>query len=358
MSNPAALARADIRSLQPYQHAAWKPTLERLHANEMPWRAQGDASALGLNRYPEPQPPELIRRLADLYDVQPDQVIAGRGSDEGIDLLVRVFCRAEHDSVVICPPTFGMYKVCAKIQGAGLIEIPLLKEEGFALDTEKLLSTWQPGVKLYFLCSPNNPTGNTVDVAAIERLCRELDDKALIVVDEAYIEFSQQGSLTRLLAKHANLAILRTLSKAYALAGARCGAVIAHPDVISLMARVIPPYALPVTTVQAVMQFTSAEQQVLSKQRIAVILEERVKLAERLQALRAIRRVWPSDTNYLLVECADAEQVLQSAQNVGLIIRDQRSQPMLANCVRITVGTPEQNERLVRGIASSMRATA
>jgi histidinol-phosphate aminotransferase len=358
MSDPASLARADIRSLQPYQHAAWKPTLERLHANEMPWRAQGDDSALGLNRYPEPQPPELIRRLADLYNVQPNQIIAGRGSDEGIDLLVRVFCRAEHDSVVICPPTFGMYKVCTKIQGAALIEIPLLKEAGFALDSEKLLSTWRPGVKLYFLCSPNNPTGNLLDVAAIERLCRELDDKALIVVDEAYIEFSAQPSLTRLLSKYANLAVLRTLSKAYALAGARCGAVIAHPDVISLMARIIPPYALPVTTVQAVMQFTSREQQVLSSQRIAVILDERVKLADRLRALPAIRRVWPSDTNYLLVECVDADRVLQAMQDVGLIIRDQRGQALLPSCLRITVGTPEQNERLLRAIALSVRATA
>jgi histidinol-phosphate aminotransferase len=358
MSDPASLARADIRGLQPYQHAAWKPTLERLHANEMPWRAQGDESALGLNRYPEPQPPELIGRLADLYGVRPEQLIAGRGSDEGIDLLVRVFCRAEHDSVVICPPTFGMYKVCTKIQGAALIEIPLLKEEGFALDTEQLLNAWRPGVKLYFLCSPNNPTGNLLDVAAIERLCRKLDDKALIVVDEAYIEFARQESLTRLLSRYANLAILRTLSKAYALAGARCGAVIAHPDVIGLMARVIPPYALPVTTVQAVMQFTSAEQQALSQQRISMVLAERAKLSERLRALTAIRRVWWSDTNYLLVECVDANQVLQAAQSVGLIIRDQRSQPMLANCLRITVGTPEQNERLLRGIASSVRATA
>ena len=130
------LARPDILSLQPYQHAAWEPSLERMHANEMPWRASGDTSIAGLNRYPEPQPAELIAHLAKLYGVAPDNVLAGRGSDEGIDLLVRAFCRAGQDSVVICPPTFGMYKVSARIQGAGVVEVPLVKERGFALDAQ------------------------------------------------------------------------------------------------------------------------------------------------------------------------------------------------------------------------------
>src|SRR6185503_12837796 len=147
------LARPDILAMQPYQHAAWEPSLERMHANEMPWRASGDTSVAGLNRYPEPQPAELVGHLAALYGVAPDNVLAGRGSDEGIDLLVRTFCRAGQDSVLICPPTFGMYKVSARIQGAGVVEVPLQKDRGFALDTQSVLDSWRTGVKLLFLCT-------------------------------------------------------------------------------------------------------------------------------------------------------------------------------------------------------------
>ena len=196
------LARADILSLQPYQHAAWEPSLERMHANEMPWRASGDTSVAGLNRYPEPQPAELIAHLAELYGVAPDHVLAGRGSDEGIDLLVRAFCRAGQDSVLICPPTFGMYKVSARIQGAGVVEVPLLKDRGFALDAQAVLAAWRSGVKLVFLCTPNNPTGNLLDRGAIESLCEQLRDRAIVVVDEAYMEFAHAPSLIDRLDRH------------------------------------------------------------------------------------------------------------------------------------------------------------
>ena len=217
------LARPDILSLQPYQHAAWAPTLERMHANEMPWRADGDDTQAGLNRYPEPQPHELIQHLAQLYGVAPKNVIAGRGSDEGIDLLVRAFCRAGEDSVLICPPTFGMYKVSAKIQGAGVIEVPLLKERGFELDVQRVLAAWHENVKLIFICTPNNPTGNLLERAAIEVLCGQLSDKSLIVVDEAYIEFAQAESLAKRAAADPALVVLRTFSKWAGLAGLRIG---------------------------------------------------------------------------------------------------------------------------------------
>src|SRR5690606_37428746 len=239
------LARPDIRALQPYQHASWEPSLERLHANEMPWRASGDTSVAGLNRYPEPQPVELLTHLARLYGVAPENLLVGRGSDEGIDLIVRAFCRAERDSVIICPPTFGMYKVSARIQGAGVIEVPLLRERGFAFDTEGVLAAWRDGVKIVFVCSPNNPTGNLIEHTTIEQLCQALADRALVVVDEAYIEFADAPSAVTLLGRYSNLVVLRTLSKAYALAGARCGALIAHPEIVSLLARVLTPYAIP-----------------------------------------------------------------------------------------------------------------
>src|SRR5215510_2044589 len=141
--------------LRPYEHAVWQPSLERMHANEMPWRATEDGTLAGLNRYPEPQPHALIEHLAKLYDVAPTNVLAGRGSDEGIDLLVRAFCRAGQDSILICPPTFGMYEVSARIQGAGVVEVTLAKERGFALDAQAVLAAWRPDIKLVFVCTPN-----------------------------------------------------------------------------------------------------------------------------------------------------------------------------------------------------------
>lgn len=358
MNKILELARPDILALQPYQHAAWEPSLERLHANEMPWRASGDASDAGLNRYPEPQPAELIDHLARLYDVSPEHVLAGRGSDEGIDLVVRAFCRAERDSVLICPPTFGMYKVSARIQGAAVIEVPLLKERGFAFDIDGVLAAVRDGVKLVFVCSPNNPTGTPVERATIERLCESLTDRALVVVDEAYVEFSAALSVVSLLSRFPNLVVLRTLSKAHALAGARCGALLAHPEVVALLARVITPYALPEPTIEAVLHLTDASHQAEARERIARVLSERDRVSKELSQASLVRKVWPSETNFLLVECVDADRVLRAAAGAGLIIRDPRSQPGLANCVRITIGTPEQNDRLLQGIRQASGAAA
>jgi len=355
------LARPDILTLQPYQHAAWEPSLERMHANEMPWRADGDSTQAGMNRYPEPQPIELIEHLAELYDVPPECVLAGRGSDEGIDLLVRTFCRAGVDSVMICPPTFGMYKVSARIQGAGLIEVPLLAQKSidpsFVLDTDAVLAAWTPTCKLVFLCTPNNPTGGLIDRAAIERICEQLADKAVIVVDEAYIEFAGVASVSKQLSRFPNLVVLRTLSKAYALAGARCGAVLAHPDIVQLLANVITPYSLPTHTIEAVLRFTDSEHRAAAAKRIAIILDERARLGERLKRLPAIRRVWNSATNFLLVECVDTAMVFSAATAAGLIIRNPGS-PYLPGCLRISVGTPEQNDRLLRSIEHATGAAA
>jgi histidinol-phosphate aminotransferase len=348
------LARPDILTLQPYQHAAWEPSFERMHANEMPWRAEGDLSGAGLNRYPEPQPEDLIAHLAALYGVASANVLAGRGSDEGIDLLVRAFCRAGVDSVLICPPTFGMYKVSARIQGAGIVEVPLIKERSFALDTDAVLAACAkyPNIKLVFLCSPNNPTGNLLDRSSVERICKELENRAVVVVDEAYIEFAKTESLASQLARYENLVILRTLSKAYALAGARCGAVLAHAEIIEILARVITPYALPTHTIESVLELTNATHAAQAKDRISGILAEREKLTTQLSRLPAITRVWHSDSNFLLVGCVNPDQVLRAANSAGLIIRDPRSNPSLSDCVRISVGTPEQNERLLRAVSA------
>jgi histidinol-phosphate aminotransferase len=342
------LARPDILQLQPYQHAAWDPALERMHANEMPWRAQGDNTRAGLNRYPEPQPKALVERMAQLYGVPVQQVLVGRGSDEAIDLLVRAFCRAGQDSVVITPPTFGFYKVAARIQGADVIEVPLLRD-GFRLDTRAVIEAGRRA-KLVFLCSPNNPTGNLLDDDAMLQVCAALARNALVVLDEAYLEFAGRPGLAARLAEFPNLVILRTLSKAYALAGARLGTLIASEEIVGLLKRIIPPYAIPASTVEEVLNLTEAPQRASAAARIGTLLAEREVVRQRLEQSRNVLHVHPSDANFLLVECRDAQAFLTAGKSAGLLVRDFSSAPGLARCLRISIGTPDQNRRLLAAV--------
>jgi histidinol-phosphate aminotransferase len=347
MSWVRELARPDIVALKPYEHASWEPSLERLHANELPWRPANDGSRAGLNRYPEPQPRALVESLADLYGVAPPSVLVGRGSDEAIDLLTRAFCRAGHDAVLVCPPTFGMYSVSARIQGAEVLQVPLLAADGFALDEQALLDHCGAAVKLIFLCSPNNPTGNLLDEAAIVRLARRLAGRALVVIDEAYLEFAARPSLARLVADLPGLAVLRTLSKAHGLAGARCGALIADPEIIALLRKIIPPYAIPQLTLEAVLDRLTPEARAASRTGLEALLAERERLLLALPGLPGITRVWPSAANFVLVEFADAAAALARAREARLLVRDARGYPGLGRALRITVGTPEQNGRLL-----------
>lgn len=356
MNPNVKLARPEILTLQPYVYAAWDNRYERMHANENPWRAAGDISELGLNLYPESPATALHMRLAELYGVALNQVLAGRGSDEGIDLLIRSFCRAGQDSIVTCPPTFGFYRVAAEVQGAKVIEVPLIRSNtGFALDTQKLLTTCEsnPNIKLVFLCSPGNPPGNALDAESMLKVCQALNGRALVIVDEAYIEFTGRPSFTTILAEYPNLVVLRTLSKAYALAGARCGTTIADAEIIDVIARVIPPYAIPTSTVESVLKATSCQQRTQISKQIQTLISERNKLSEALKQCTLIKHVFPSDANFLLVECVDADTVFNAAKSVGLVIRDQRKQPQCGQCLRITVGTPEQNQRLLNGIQTA-----
>ena len=193
MSWVTELARPDIVALAAYEHAAWLPQLGRMHANELPWRHTSDATLAELYRYPEPQPRALVERLASLYEVAADCLLVTRGSDDAIDLLVRTFCRAGEDAILVCPPTFGMYAVAAGIQGAQVFDVPLRARSGFVLDEAALLERCTAAVKLVFLCSPNNPTGNLMSEAGVLRVARQLAGRALLVVDEAYIEFAGGG---------------------------------------------------------------------------------------------------------------------------------------------------------------------
>jgi histidinol-phosphate aminotransferase len=347
MSWISDIARPEIVALKPYEHASWEPHLERMHANELPWRSDADESDAGLNRYPEPQPKELVARLASLYGVAKEQVLVGRGSDEGIDLLCRSFCRAGQDSVLVCPPTFGMYSVMAHVQGAGVVSVPLKVNENFALDVDEVLRQCTPNVKLLFLCSPNNPTGNTIPTDAILHIANRLEGRSIVVVDEAYVEFSSAPSLVPLLGSLPQLAIMRTLSKAHGLAGARCGTLIANPEIITLLRKVIHPYAITQMTVEAALSVLQPSQLPLMQERLASIRSERQRMFDALGKLAAVKRVWPSDGNFLLAEFADPDRALKSSRAANLLIREVRAQVGLPRTLRISIGTPAQNDRLL-----------
>lgn len=351
MNAVLSLARPEIVTLKPYAHAAWLPSLTRMHANEAPWRPTGDTTAAGLNRYPEPQPHALIERLALLYGVPAASVLATRGGDEAIDVLSRIYLRAGSDAILQCTPTFGMYQVAARIQGADVIEIPLQRERGWALDAERLLAAWRPHIKLVYLCSPNNPTANLLDAAAVEAVCTALEGRAVVVLDEAYIEWSRSGSLTRWLSRFPTLAVLRTLSKAHALAGARIGALLAHPLLIELAKRVVPPYSLAQPAVEAALRALEPQELAAAQLRLEGLLAEREYLRSGLAASELVTKVWPSDANFLLVDCRDADRFMNNALAGGLIVRDLRAHPALPQSLRVSVGSRQQNDALIHCVA-------
>ena len=352
--NPVlALARPDILQLQPYSHAAWMPSLTRLHANEAPWRPPGDATAAGLNRYPEPQPKALVARLSELYGVPAEMLLVGRGSDEAIDLLSRIYLRAGSDSILQCPPTFGMYRVAAHIQGAGVVDVPLERGRGWRLDPGRLLAAWRPPMKIVYLCSPNNPTANAFELEAIEAVCVALDGKAIVAIDEAYVEWSGRRSLAAWLERFSTLAVLRTLSKAHALAGARVGALLAHPDLIGLARRVIPPYSLAQPTIEAALRALEPDALAAARVRIDALIAERDHLGARLARSPLVAKVWPSDANFLLVESEDADRFLRSSIAGGTLVRDLRAHPALPSALRVSVGTRAENDALIDSLEAA-----
>ena len=350
MNTAMALARASIRSMNAYQPASGEKDLIRLHANEAPWRAPGDCSDVGLNRYPEPQPSDLGASLASLYGIEPNRLLMTRGSDDAIDLLIRTFCEAGRDEIMICPPTFDMYSVWAQIQGAGVVECPLDRSLGFALPTKDLLATWRESVKLIFLCSPNNPTGNCMPIGEVAEICEALAGKAMIVVDEAYRDFSTASSLTPLLDRFPNLVLLRTLSKAYALAALRLGVLLGHEDLIDLTRRVLPPYPLPAPAIEAALRAVDEREQLRLADRITELRAERSRVIEQLQRLPFVEELWPSEANFALIRVSEPTRVLDTCRRRGLLIRDFSAKPLLERCLRVTIGSREQNDLLLAAL--------
>lgn len=338
-----SLVRPEILALTPYSSARKESSGGKiwLDANENPETPAAHQPLL--NRYPEPQPADLVARLATLYGVASAQVLVTRGSDEGIDLLLRAFCRAGQDAILLTPPTYGMYAVAAGIQGARLVAVPLARERDFALEADAVLAAVraEPAIKLVFLCSPNNPTGQLLERGGVRRIVRELAGHAVVVVDEAYVDFSGGPSLAAEIDQNPNLVVLRTLSKAFGLAGARVGTTIAHPAVINVLRKIIAPYPVPTPVRQAALAALTPAALAAARESIRTLVAERTRLAAALAALPVIKKIWPSDANFLLVAVSDSGRVMTAGRAAGVVWRD-RSRD-IPHTIRITVGTEEEN---------------
>lgn len=348
-----ARVRADLVAFKPYASARRTgfDARIRLDANESPW----DDDPTRMNRYPAPQPDELRERLATLYRVAREQLWIGRGSDEAIDLLLRAFCRAEHDNVVALAPSFGMYRIGAQLQGVEYRAVELAAADDFALDPDRLLALTDTDTKLVIVCSPNNPTGTLHHGDALPRLAERLAGRALLVLDEAYIEFASVASAIPFIEQHDNVVVLRTLSKAHGLAGARVGALIARPEIVDLIGRIAAPYPLPTPSIVAALGALEPAALARTAHRVAVAIAERERVALALRRLPDVRRISPSAGNFLLVRFADARSAFLRAFAAGVLVRDVSSQPGLADCLRISIGRPDDNDALLgalRGASS------
>jgi histidinol-phosphate aminotransferase len=294
----------------------------------------------------------LTERLSEYYGIEQRQILVTRGSSEAIDVLIRGFCGAGRDGVLICPPTFDMYRLYAGIQGADVRRVPLLTEQNFALDTAKVLGAVDETTKLIFICSPNNPTGQSVPRDDVDAICREVAGRALVVIDEAYHEFADAPHFLDLRNRYEHVVLLRTLSKFVSLAGVRCGLLIGAPELIEFSQNVLPPYTFPTPSIELVMQALSKDSLRVSHERVAVLKRERNRLADALRDLPQILKVYPSDANFVLVKTANGGRFRETARRAGVLVRT-FDDPLLTNCVRITVGRPEDNDRLLQAVSGA-----
>ncbi len=315
-----------------------------LDANELPY--EPFISAKDYNRYPDQQPEPLVRALAQLYDVSGRNLMTTRGADEAIELLVRAFCEAGQDNIIICPPTFPMYAQAALVQGCETRAV--LLDDNFQLDMKGIEQAIDNNTKIIFVCTPNNPTGNLIDRADIDALCKTYAGRALVVVDETYMEFAgEEHSMIPALETYENLVVLRTLSKAYAAAGLRCGVALAGADVIALLSKILPVYPVPQPVAEAAIAALSAKSQARLAALRAEVLETRDWFIEEIQGLPEIIKVHPSSVNFIMVTVKDAAAFTARLREAGIIIRDQSYQPGLENSVRITIGTRTEMEALL-----------
>ncbi len=353
MKDIKKLVRANIAALTPYSTARdeYKGSLGiLLDANENPYDAPYPSAAgrpggtYEINRYPSTSLKEAVRsKVAALKGVTPERLFLGNGSDEAIDLCYRVFCEPGRDNAVMIAPSYGMYSVCADINNVGC-RMVLLEPETFALPVERLLEQVDADTKLMFICSPNNPTGNAFDVADIELLAESFN--GILVVDEAYIDFSSKPGVLPLIEKYDNIIVLQTLSKAWGLAGLRIGLAMSSPYIISLFRQVKYPYNIGTDTLALALDRLKAD---IAPQ-VAEIISERERLSSLLPAFKCVRKVYPSDANFLLVKVDDPHGLYAALIEGGLIVRDRSSVALCEGCLRITIGTPSENIKLLKAI--------
>lgn len=325
----AELARAEVLALAPYAPPPARSGI-LLDANEAP--------AGAYNRYPDPAAPALTTALARHYGVDPSRVLATRGSDDAIDALGRAFLDPGMDAVLVTPPTFAMFGLCARLQGAGVVEVPLDMRVGF--DAGAIAAACRPGVKLVWVCSPNNPTGNVMPYEDVARLCTRVAGRALVVVDEAYQEYSTQPSVVTLLPSHGNLVVLRSLSKAFGLAAIRCGALLAAPEVVGVVRRVLPPYLLPAPVVDIALAALAPDAVARTGALVRATRERRDRFAAEVAGASGVVEVVNGEANFVLVRCDDGAAAFRKLAAAGIRVR--RLDGALSGWLRITIGTDEE----------------
>lgn len=331
----SACIRKNIKDLTPYSSARNEYKGESgifLDANENPYNN-------GYNRYPDPAQSLLKRQLSELKGVSEEQIFIGNGSDEAIDLCFRIFCEPRIDNAVIIAPSYGMYKVAAAINDVEVREVPL--GGNFSLPAKALLAAADEQSKLLFLCSPNNPTGNAFPREELLGLIEGFD--GMVVVDEAYIDFSSQESLLKELPAHPNLIILQTLSKAWAMAGLRLGQAFASPEIMRVFAAVKYPYNIDTASMEVASELLKRNMQM----EVIELKRERTRVSYRLQSVPCVIKVYPSDANFLLVQVKEPKSLYRALVERGIIVRDRSSVPGCEGCLRITVGTQKENEQML-----------
>ncbi|MDR2691371.1 MAG: histidinol-phosphate transaminase [Dysgonamonadaceae bacterium] len=338
--NPELFVRRNIYHLQPYSCARDEfqgVASVHLDANENPYNQ-------GLNRYPDPLQRTLKEKIAGIKQVRPAQIMAGNGSDEAIDLVFRIFCEPREDNVVAMEPTYGMYKVAADINDVEYRPVPL--EENFRLNASKMLAAADSRTKAIFLCSPNNPSGNLMKRE--EMLIVMQNFNGIVVIDEAYIDFSTGPTWLKELDNYANLIVLQTLSKAWGLASMRCGLAFASEKIIALFNKVKYPYNVNTLTQNKALDALNAVNR--KNEWVEMILKAREPLAESLKTLPVVEKIYKSDANFLLVKVRDADKTCRFLTEKGIIVRNRSKIPLCDNCLRITVGTPDENSALIAAL--------
>lgn len=339
--NLEALIRPNIRRLTPYSSARSEFNGSNsilLDANENSITMLENDS---YNRYPDPLQKELKEVIGSIKNISSNNIFVGNGSDEAIDLLIRMCCTPGADNIIICPPTYGMYEVAARINDVEVQKI--LLTDNFQLNTVEILRQINERTKLVFVCTPNNPTGNTLKDSDIQFLLENFN--GIVVIDEAYIDFANKPSWLRQLSRYPNLIILQTLSKAWGLAALRIGLAFGAQQIVDLLNKIKPPYNVNYLSQQAAIQ-TLAKVSLLTTNVNALKLQ-RLYLADELMLLPVVSKVYPSETNFLLVQFTNAEAVYKYLLNRKIVVRNRSSQPLCENCLRITVGTTVENELLI-----------